>query len=330
MAVFAVVGAGLAGMTLARKLEQAGHRCQVFEKSRGRGGRLATRRREGWQADHGAQYFTVRDPDFQREVDHWLALGWVAPWPVTPVVLTRDGVQPSPDEQIRYVGVPTMNAMVQGMSEGLDLFTKTRVDRLERVGSQWRLWDDQGEHYGQFDAVVLTAPLAQSLALLPPGSQLEVPLRSNAGMLPAWAMAVAFSEPTGIEADAAFVKEGVVNWLARDSSKPGRNKKPEVWVAHFTAQWSANHLDTSDSLLEQQCLAALRRLTEHDLPTVVDRFKHRWLYARSGSAETLSAPFDANLNIGLAGDWTQGDRMEGAWRSGNALARTLIEHWAES
>ncbi|MEP4544842.1 MAG: FAD-dependent oxidoreductase [Saccharospirillum sp.] len=328
MAVFAVVGAGLSGMTLARELEQAGHRCQVFEKSRGRGGRLATRRRDGWQADHGAQYFTVRDPAFQQEVDRWLAEGWVAPWPVSPVVLDGDGVQSSPDEQTRYVGTPTMNAMVQGLSEGLDLFVQTRVDRLERVGKQWRLWDDQGEQYGQFDAVLLTAPLAQSLALLPPGSNLEVPLRGTTAMLPCWALAITFSEPTGIEADAAFVKTGVVNWLARDSSKPGRAAEPETWVAHFTAQWSANHLDASDSLLEQQCLAALRRLGQPELPAVSDRFKHRWLYARSGTETRLDAAFDTNLAIGLAGDWTQGDRLEGAWRSGHRLAKTLIEQWA--
>jgi predicted NAD/FAD-dependent oxidoreductase len=328
MAVFAVVGAGLSGMTLARELEQAGHRCQVFEKSRGRGGRLATRRREGWQADHGAQYFTVRDPDFRQQVDEWIANGWVAPWAVTPVVLNGDGMQPSPDEQTRYVGTPTMNAMVHGLGEGLDLFTGTRVDRLERVGSQWRLWDDQGEQYGQFDAVLITAPLAQSLALLPPGSNLEVPLRNSSAMLPCWAMAVTFDEPTGIGADAAFVKTGVVNWLARDSSKPGRNAQPEVWVAHFTAQWSANHLDASDSLLQQQCLSALRQLGDGELPPVAELFKHRWLYARSGTQSHLNEQFDPGLAIGLAGDWTQGDRLEGAWRSGHRLAQTVIEHWA--
>lgn len=328
MAMFAVVGAGLSGMTLARELEQAGHRCQVFEKSRGRGGRLATRRRDAWQADHGAQYFTARDPAFQQEVERWVASGWVAPWPVSPVVLELDGVRSSPDEQTRYVGTPTMNAMVQGLGEGLDLFVQTRVDRLERVGHQWRLWDDRGEQYGQFDAVLLTAPLAQSLALLPQGSSLEVPLRGITPMLPCWTLAITFSDATGIEADAAFVKTGVVNWLARDSSKPGRAAEPETWVAHFTAQWSANHLDASDSLLEQQCLAALRRLSPAELPAVSDRFKHRWLYARSGAETRLDVAFDSSLGIGLAGDWTQGDRLEGAWRSGHRLAKTLIEHWA--
>ncbi|HIP78813.1 MAG TPA: FAD-binding protein, partial [Kiloniellaceae bacterium] len=40
----AVIGAGLAGLLCARRLQDAGLHPVVFEKSRGLGGRLATRR----------------------------------------------------------------------------------------------------------------------------------------------------------------------------------------------------------------------------------------------------------------------------------------------
>ncbi len=326
MAVFAIVGAGLSGITLARELTEAGHHCQVFEKSRGRGGRLATRRRDGWQADHGAQFFTVRDEGFQRIVDDWQAKGWVQPWSTEAWVMDREGVHPSGESQLRYVGTPSMNAMVVGMSEGIDLFLQTRVDRLERVDHQWRLWDDAGEHYGQFDAVFLTAPLAQSLALLPSGSRAEIPLR-NATMLPTWAVALAFETETGIEADSYFVKEGVIQWAARDSSKPGREPSPEVWVMHFSPSWTANHLDASDSLLQQQGLTLLRKLTDKDLPAVSDSFKHRWLYARSGPSQGEIPQWDERLRIGVAGDWVLGDRLEDAWRSGKNLATEIVETW---
>ena len=63
----AIVGAGIAGLAAGRVLHDAGHRVQVFDKSRSTGGRLCTRRGEGWQADHGAQYFTARHPDFDAE-----------------------------------------------------------------------------------------------------------------------------------------------------------------------------------------------------------------------------------------------------------------------
>ena len=40
----AVIGAGISGLTAARSLQDQGHAVRVFEKSRGRGGRAATRR----------------------------------------------------------------------------------------------------------------------------------------------------------------------------------------------------------------------------------------------------------------------------------------------
>ena len=50
----AIIGAGLAGLSAARALTAAGHTPVVFEKSRGLGGRLATRRTEFGPIDHGA------------------------------------------------------------------------------------------------------------------------------------------------------------------------------------------------------------------------------------------------------------------------------------
>ena len=61
---FAVIGAGIAGITCARTLVQAGHSVTVFEKSPNLGGRMATRSTLFGSFDHGVQYFTVRDPRF--------------------------------------------------------------------------------------------------------------------------------------------------------------------------------------------------------------------------------------------------------------------------
>jgi predicted NAD/FAD-dependent oxidoreductase len=41
---------------------------------------MSTRRGDDWQCDHGAQYFTARDPDFRAEVARWQALGVAAVW----------------------------------------------------------------------------------------------------------------------------------------------------------------------------------------------------------------------------------------------------------
>ena len=76
----AIIGAGISGLSCASQLQQAGINVTLFDKSRGTGGRMSTRRGEGWQCDHGAQYFTARDPAFRAEVARWQAAGVAAPW----------------------------------------------------------------------------------------------------------------------------------------------------------------------------------------------------------------------------------------------------------
>ena len=64
----AVIGAGLAGLRVAHRLAEAGAQVRVFEKARGAGGRMSTRRTDFGAFDHGAQYFTARDPRFREQV----------------------------------------------------------------------------------------------------------------------------------------------------------------------------------------------------------------------------------------------------------------------
>ena len=75
-----IVGAGLAGLMAGRVLTDAGKRVLLIDKGRSVGGRMATRRIDGGLADHGAQFFTVRDPEFGGFVERWMTEGWVFEW----------------------------------------------------------------------------------------------------------------------------------------------------------------------------------------------------------------------------------------------------------
>ena len=57
----AVIGAGLAGIACAQRLQEAGVQVRVFEAQRAPGGRLATRRFAVATFDHGAQFLTATD-----------------------------------------------------------------------------------------------------------------------------------------------------------------------------------------------------------------------------------------------------------------------------
>ena len=112
----AVIGAGLCGATAAAKLLQSGYQVSVFDKGRAVGGRMSSKRTEAGYLDMGAQYFTARSETFQRQVQSWLDAGCVEVWDCNTASLTQDDGPPaldsSPDQQLRYIGTPSMQAPV--------------------------------------------------------------------------------------------------------------------------------------------------------------------------------------------------------------------------
>lgn len=323
MAQFAVIGAGLAGTTLANTLEGAGHFVALFEKNEQCGGRLAGYATDQWQADMGTQYFTVRTKAFQQQVHQWQEQGLAELWPVVPWIYDTE-LKPSFKEPVtRYVGTPFMSALISPLSENIQLYTQTRIDRLDRHNGQWRLWDANGEHFGFFDAVLITAPMAQTMALLPPANHLGYAAR-HAAMKPCWSCAITFEAPLSIKADAVFCNDGIVSWVARDSSKPQRNRAAESWVIHFSASWTSNHLQATDDLLVNQSLNFLAQLADQSLPAAKDSYSHCWLYAINSTVSKDMPLWDSVHKIGIAGDWTSGKRLEDAWLSAQRLATEVL------
>ena len=136
----AVVGAGISGLTAASRLARGGCAVTVYETGRGPGGRTSTRRAgpdgAGWQFDHGAQYFSAKDPAFRAIVEDWHADGLVAEWTGTFGALDAATGTYVPEEtqtKERWVGTPSMNAVAKGLARrsGISLVTSRRVTSFE-------------------------------------------------------------------------------------------------------------------------------------------------------------------------------------------------------
>ncbi|MEM9971496.1 MAG: NAD(P)-binding protein, partial [Pseudomonadota bacterium] len=136
----AIIGAGLTGLTAGRALHTAGLAPVIYDKGRGVGGRLSTRRAEGGlQFDHGAQYLPAKSDAFRTFLSEIEVAGAVGRW-------TLD------DGSEKAVGAPGMTAIGKHLATGLDVRLGVEVPSIRRTNGGWAVAG------GTFDRVICTAP----------------------------------------------------------------------------------------------------------------------------------------------------------------------------
>lgn len=326
----AVVGAGLAGLSCAQALLQAGHTVHVFDKARGPSGRMSTRRAEDdngpWQCDHGAQYFTARDPAFRAEVARWQQAGVAALWDAR--LASFDGTAWSnPATPLeRFVGTPRMTSpaawLVQHLGDPALAQWQTTVQRLDHSEGGWTITSaEHGLHSPRYSAVLLAVPAPQAVPLLAPVSPAGAAIAASARMRGSWAVMLRYASPVALPWEGAFINTGPLRWVARDSSKPGRTGQ-ETWLLHASPEWSEAHIEDSAEAVTTALLTAFAALGG---PAPLAATAHRWRYADTEPALTQGSWWDAQMRLGLCGDWLHGGKVEGAWLSGRALAQQLLK-----
>lgn len=321
----AVIGAGIAGLSCATSLKAAGIDLTLLDKSRGPAGRMSTRRGDDWQCDHGAQYFTARDPAFRAEVARWQHAGVADLWRARIAVLGEAGEHGADFALERFVGVPRMTAPARFLADALPLTAQTTVTEIRPSPDGWWLVSaEHGLHPTRFDAVLLAVPAPQAVPLLRSPAPGLANLSARANMRGSWALMLRYDAPVALPFDAAFVNSGPLRWIARDSSKPGR-PRGETWLLHATAEWSEAHIEATPEAVAD---TLLRAFAELGAPPPEACTAHRWRYADTEPPLDACHVWDVDRRIGLCGDWLNGGKVEGAWLSGRSLAQDVLQHFA--
>ena len=300
----AVLGAGMAGAVVGRRLAEAGLSVRVFDKGRGVGGRMATRRvvDVDLQFDHGAQFMRAHGPAFAARLADWERRGVVAPW--------TGG---------RTVGVPGMTAPVRDLLSGLVVATGTTIVRIGRDAAGWRLTDGDGATHGPFTAVAVTCPAPQVAALLDASGH-ALPGVEGATYAPCWSLMLAVDA----RPQEALVEppDGPIGLIVRESTKPGRSPGSNL-VVHARPDWSRAHLeDPREAVVEALTRALVDVLGAELRPTYAAA--HRWRYAQVETAVGRPCLYEPAVRLGAAGDWCLGPRIEAAHDSGLALAEAIL------
>lgn len=187
-----VVGAGISGITAAQRLSQAGYRVLVLDKSRGLGGRMATRRVTWPQGDsptvavdHGCRLIERPIHSGESWLTAWINQGLLQPWTPTELTLDANGVvahrTPQEEGTPPYYDIPQgMSALVKAMATGLSIQRHSRVTQVLPLPQGWRVdWVNDAVGHGvgsgpeattslEARALVLALPAAQIVPILTP------------------------------------------------------------------------------------------------------------------------------------------------------------------
>lgn len=315
-----VLGAGVAGISAARALQDSGMRVVLVDKSRGVGGRAATRRIEGQPVDHGTQFFTVRTEPFQEQVEIWQAAGLCREWKPSPWQWKAGVLTAGRDLHPRFCCPEGMTSLAKQDSRDIETHRETTIVSARRANGFWTLTSkDEREFSTRW--VISTAPAPQTLAIFGDWISEEDPLRT-VGYDPC-ITAIFRRDHHEDPWNAVQSDHPVIAWVANDSSRRGAGSAPEskeaVLVVHATADFSRTHLEEDPKSLIPAFQQALVEMLGGGYQGLEVLHAHRWRHARvSNPLRGDCLPLAENLLF--AGDAFLSANLEAAWLSGQAAA----------
>jgi renalase len=313
-----IIGAGVAGLTLARELKKSGREVLVLEKSRGLSGRSSTRTINGSRVDHGAQYFTVRGARFQMQVNQWLEQGHLKVWSHGFHRLTENALEAPSQGNPRYVFPQGMNIFGKILAENVEVRTQTKVVSLEKKSKTWFVHSETGETF-EAKTVILNIPPEQALALCKFDLGEIKEKLEQVVMQPSFALMLGYPSTYAPHWQGVLMETpGPISWIAHDSSKRAEVKET-TFVVHSTAAFAKEYFEEDLETVKEKLLAAANALSlfPNASPLWVDL--QRWKYALASTF--LEVPFvQYSDTLYFCGDWCGGARLEAAYLSGLALA----------
>ena len=338
-----IVGAGIAGLSAATELVGSGRRVLVLEKSRGVGGRMATRRVGEAVCDHGAQFFTVRGPAFGGMVTEAHEAAAVAKWceGFSQAASIDATVTPAVDGHARWRGASGMTDLPKRLAAQLPpdsciVQTAAKVTAIGVSGGRVRISLDPGSQAGESitlhaAAAIVTSPVPQSLdlfaagGLLGEGNGIDADAHRQLTTVtydPSFALMLVLNRPTLVPPPGGIqFAGGPISWLA-DNQQKGISAVPALTV-HASGGFSRQHFDRSPEQVVAALIDLVRPWIDGDPSTaIVGQSLHRWKFA--APTTIIPAPLVAAVRsppIVCCGDAFGGPKVEGAALSGLAAGR---------
>lgn len=311
-----IVGAGISGASCAGALAAAGWTVDIFDRARGAGGRLSTRRmEEGW-ASLGSPFLSAKREPFRSQLREWVRQGWLEPvrgniWRGRATV---SWTQAQLQNHFRPLIEPSQ--LVRSLMNGAHLHTLAPVARIE----PHTLILENGETHGGYDCVICSVPGQQAIPLLEGLSRLRERLLDDSHYRPVWSFLMRWEG--GPDAEVIQFDDELLNLAVSQIQGGG------LWAVHSTHAFAETYLNAGKEEASTRAASALMGLLGLPWPVEVEA-AHLWKMALPTSQQGGFWLGDRENRVALIGDGIAGAGVERAWESGTRLAQALMQAEAE-
>ncbi len=319
-----IIGAGISGITTARRLRESGTEVVLIDKGRVPGGRLATTLEGNRIFDHGAQFITTRERIFRELVESWMHSGVVKPW------------YKGPQGNMRYVGNQGMRQLAAYLSKGLDIRSSEKVTYIhfDQSKHQWtvttRPYGTEQTHHYKADFLVITTPVPQGIQLIDE-SNIELDYDEEEHLrrityTKCISMLAQFDGPAGLSLPGAMdLNLDSLRWIG-DNSYKGISEVDGCLTINSSPRFAEAHWHSPDNLIIELMVKASKPFIRAPF---VEASIHRWGFSEPIRIYKEKQPFRRNYfidpenRLAMCGDGFGGGRLEAAAMSAWELSEEL-------
>ena len=305
-----IIGAGIAGLAAGRMAQRAGYSVTLIDKGRRVGGRVSTRRSNGFMFNHGAQYITSRTDEFTEALGAATSARMAGNWQI------------DPGKNV-IIGAPMMRAIPRFLAEGLPIQQNRHIARISRQADHILCVDTDGDalRAGQ---VICTAPAPQTAALLASDFPRLAATAASATYAPCVTIMLGLANDSHLPTTPLHAPQHDIGWAMRETARPHVVSTQPALTIQASAEWSAAHINDTDDTSIAQLIDKYQLASGCYVGDILHAQAHRWLYAKVTSAAAPYATICLH-NVAIAGDWLGGARVEHAFTSGIRAVQALTK-----
>ena len=322
----AIIGAGITGVTIANLLQKK-YNLTVFEKSRGVGGRMATRRAEPYQFNHGAQYFKVENKEFKDFVQPLMVNKIIKPLKTNQIeILNKNVIKRTKIYNQQYFTAGSkMNSVVKYLiNNNFSIKLLCKIEKILKENDNWFIIDSNKVSYGPYNWLFITIPPNQAIEILY-NSFKFLDIIKKIKMRSCYSLMLGFDEIKEFDFDTALFLDEDIQWLSI-SKKILEKKEYYNLLINSSYNFAEQNINGSKDKISNYLIKQVSDILQCELNNYKHKALHFWKYAMSEKNNNLGSLLDEDFKIIVCGDWCMNGKVEGGFLSAKDAVNKLLKY----